>query len=166
MRRQRLLVVILAVVTALVLVTGTVAAKATKTEFTGVSTAAVIDPGVMTYPDGNVHIRGMVLEVYLEADDTRVEGTETVVGNANLDANGAGPVWGTSHIEVDYGGGGVWEGTFTGKFYADGTYSHTYVAHGIEGSVEGLEMRGTVVFPPDPTQPGISTGTILDPHGY
>ena len=167
MKKQRLLIlVILALIAALALVTGSVAAKATKTEFTGTTSfGAVIDPGVWTFPGGNVHVRGLVQTAYLVADDPRVTGTETVVANANWDANTAGPVWGTSHIEVDYGGGGVWEGTFTGEFYPDGSHSVRFVAHGIEGSVEGLKMSGTVVFTADPTAPGISTGIILDPHG-
>lgn len=165
-RQKRMILAILALIVALALVTGSVAAKATKTEFAGTTSfGEVIDPGVWTFPGGNVHIRGVVQTAYLVADDPRVTGTETVFGNANLDAFSAGRAWGTSHIEVAYEGGGVWEGTFTAEFYADGSHSVKFVAHGIEGSVEGLKMSGTVVFPADPTAPGISSGIILNPHG-
>jgi hypothetical protein len=167
MKRQRhLILVVMALIAALAFLTGPVAAKATKTEFTGTDTrGAVTDPGILTFPDGNVHLRGMVLELHIQATDPRVTGPETVVANANLDAYGAGPVWGTSHLEVDYGGGGIWEGTWNGKIHADGSESIRFVAHGIAGSVEGLKMSGSLEFPADPTAPGILAGRILAPHG-
>jgi hypothetical protein len=165
-KRMQLILVILALIAALSLVTGSVAAKATKTEWTGTSTLGpVIDPGIWTFPDGNVHIRGLVQELYAVVDDPRAGGREIVVANANWDADFAGPIWGTSHVQVDYEGGGVWEGTFTGMNHADGSQSARFEYQGTEGSVRGLKMFGTVERPADPNSPGIATGIILDPHG-
>ena len=83
--------------------------------------------------------------------------------NANFNEYWVGPMWGTSHSETDYGGGGVWEGTWHGALNADGTCHYRSVSHGISGSVAGLIL--TVVA--DCSDPDVTTftATLLNPGG-
>ena len=90
--------------------------------------------------------------------------TPVLVDSINVDAYGVGPVWGTGLWEVD-AGEGLWESSFTGYMYADGSLSVRGVCHGIEGSVEGLKMFFTVEYPAWGVLPGTVSGRILDPHG-
>lgn len=85
---------------------------AEKTEFTCRETVlGLSDPGEVTFPDGNIHIRGGILLANEWATDPRLIGLNTIVLNANLDADGTGPMWGTFSIKNEAGG---WEGTFAG----------------------------------------------------
>lgn len=158
MRRQKWSVwVLLTLVAVLLLAPGSVAAKATRIECTGTETLlGYLDPGIWTYPNGNIHVRGMV-ELYEEASACpQLAGLNTVTMNANWDANYAGPIWGTSvNLTTD---GGVWETTWQGKTFADGSYAYEVVGHGVAGPVEGLNVKLSA------TNLGW-TATILDPHG-
>jgi hypothetical protein len=163
--KRQLIFVIVAFIAAFALVTGSVAAKATRTEYIGINTRLPpLDMGTWTYPGGNVHMRGMVIQIYQEATDPRCTGLKTGIANANWDENMTGRVWGTARLVVD-GGGGVWEGTFYGVIHADGSESVRATVHGIEGPVKGLKIKAVGEFPADQSQPGIETGVILDPHG-
>ncbi len=161
-RHRRAMWVALALIGLLLLATGSASARATRTEYTGIETAGpLIEPGKWTYPNGHVHVRGLVQELYDVTDDARVTGTLILVANSNLDANMvAGNLWGTWSREVVCDGGGVWEGTWTGQQYADGTGIVHGVGHGVSGCAKGLELRQTVEYPS-----GTITGIILDPHG-
>jgi hypothetical protein len=89
------------------------AAAAQKTEFSCTETfIETIDPGVWTFPDGNLHIRGMVQLLDESAPDPRDIGENTVLVNANWNANGIGPMWGTFTFETNEGG--LWQGTWAG----------------------------------------------------
>jgi len=60
-------------------------AEAEKTEFTGSSVLmGLIDPGVETNPDGNIHVRGLTLLYFDDLSDPRVSGLDTVVVNYNM----------------------------------------------------------------------------------
>jgi hypothetical protein len=148
---------LLIVVLALLMAPGSVAAKATRIECTGAETLIqYLDPGVWTFSDGNIHVRGMV-ELYEEASTCpQLAGLNTVTMNANWDANYAGPIWGTTVAVTN--DGGVWETTWQGKTFADGSYAYEVVGHGVAGPVEGLHMKLSA------TNLGW-TATILDPHG-
>ena len=87
---------------------------ATKTEFTCKETLEIIDPGEVTFPNGNIHIRYSILLADEWATDPRLVGLNTIVLHANLGADGTGPMWGTFRIENE---GGGWEGTFAGHLY-------------------------------------------------
>ncbi len=85
--------------------------------------------------------------------------------NANWDAYGVGPSWGTFHVVPNdlsnYAGG--WDGTWTGKSAADGTSVIRVVGRGY-GDLAGLQVFVTIEFP-GLFQPGTASGYILDPHG-
>ena len=71
--------VILAVIGALLMVPGLVAAKATKDYLTGTDTpVGIVDPGTWWFPDGDIHARGYVLLCLEECTDTRARGWNTV----------------------------------------------------------------------------------------
>jgi hypothetical protein len=127
----------------------------------------VLDPGTRTYPGGNMHVRGMVgtYQQDMPDSDPRCSGLNTVVTNANWDAYGAGPSWGTFHVVPNelssYTGG--WDGTWTGMSYADGSASIRVEGHG-RGDLEGLQVFVDIEFP-SMYEPGVASGYILDPHG-
>jgi hypothetical protein len=152
---------ILATLLIILLITpGTIAARATFTECEG--TEVLLghpDPGIATFPDGNMHIRGMV-SLYQESSSCdEIGGTSTVTMNANFDANFTGPMWGTARSESPLG---VWEGTWQGRISPDGSCSYEAVSHGLSGAVAGLTMKLTADCSGAPTT---FTATILDPHG-
>lgn len=104
---------------------------------------AACTAGVWTFPGGNMHVRDWV-QVYnaIGLDDDRLNGTNTLVANANFDANGTGPGWGTFHNEVaNYDG--YWAGTFAAMMSPDGYVSHI-VGQGY-GELEGLMIHATEV---------------------
>jgi hypothetical protein len=70
----------------------------------------ILDPGAWTYPGGNMHVRGMVgqYQQYMPTSDPRCNGLNTVVTNANWDAYGVGPSWGTFHVALAEGSLGGW----------------------------------------------------------
>jgi hypothetical protein len=149
--------VILTLVAVLLIAPGSVTAKATRIECTGTETLIeYLDPGAWTYPGGNIHVRGMV-ELYEELSTCpQMTGMNTVTMNANWDADLAGPIWGTTIMEIS--DGGVWETTWQGNTYADGSYSYQVVGRGVAGSVVGLHLRLSATN-------SEWTATILDPHG-
>jgi hypothetical protein len=158
--RKLSLWILAALLVALLIAPGTIAAKAARIECTGTEVrSAVLDPGRWTYPDGNIHIRGMV-SVYQEVSScAEIGGFVTSTMNANWDANFVGPIWGTGHSENEYG---VWEGTWQGKISSDGRCSYEAVSHGVSGAVSGLKMMLTADCTDEVTT---YTATILDPRG-
>lgn len=171
MKRKSLLVWF--VLTALVFLTiapGSAAARAVKVGFTGAETTlGLVDPGVwIELPSGNVHVRGMISLYEESASDPRMSGVATVVMNANWGPDYAGPMWGTSQLEVAPGPecveGGVWEASWTGTMNVDGSYSYHAVGLGVSGCVEGLRFSFVAE---NPGGGGLTTynGEILDPHG-
>jgi hypothetical protein len=143
-------------------------AEAEKTEFTGLShLAGLLDPGVETYPDGNVHVRGLTLLYFDHLSDPRVTGFDTVVVNYNMQTVSppvliTGPMWGTLHIENE---GGYWDGTWTGERDEQGFAYLRGVAHG-HGGYEGLKVNYDLTrLSPDPNDTFTITGTIIDPQG-
>jgi hypothetical protein len=150
-----------ALLVALLIAPGTVAAKATRTECAGTEVRVeVLDGGLWTYPDGNIHVRGMVSLYQEESTCAEIGGFVTSTMNANWDSNFVGPMWGTGHSENEYG---VWESTWQGKITPDGICSYQAVSHGVSGAVAGLVM----MLSANCSDPEITsyTATILDPSG-
>ncbi len=83
----------------------------------------ICEPGVMTFPGSNIHIRGMVqyYEV-VDASDDRLTGINRLTANMNWDSNMTGPGWGTFHNQSSIYDG-YWEGTFSAVMYEDGYIS-------------------------------------------
>jgi hypothetical protein len=125
----------------------------------------VSEPGTWTYPGGNIHIRGMVAlyRQHMPNSDPRCSGLNTVVTNANWDAYGAGPSWGTFRTVLAAGSADGWEGTWTGTSYPGGRTSIRVVGHGY-GALEGQQVFVDIAFP-GMYAPGTADGYILDPHG-
>ncbi|NIV37085.1 MAG: hypothetical protein GWN58_48935 [Anaerolineae bacterium] len=143
-----------------------VAAEATFTTCEGVLIPlGVLNPGTWTYPGGNTHVRGMVgmYKQYMPNSDPRCSGLTTSVRNANLDAYGVGPSWGTFQMVLEEGSSDGWEGSWTGMSYADGTISIRVVGHGF-GNLEGQHVFVDIAFPAM-FEPGVASGYILDPGG-
>jgi hypothetical protein len=146
--------VLITIVGLLVLMTATaVGAKVAREPFTSEGTlVGVIDPGEWTYPDGNMHVRGMVESVRIEASDPRLTGDQTIVANGNWDADGYGPLWTTWRVDVD-AFDGYWEGTSTGKIDENGL-SARIQGRGY-GDLAGLLIEGTYLN-------GITEGVIKE----
>lgn len=119
----------------------TVSARVLRIPFTATeSTPEILDPGEWTFPDGNQHFRGMVERARVEADTDMVTGTNNIIANGNLDANGFGVVWGTNTLEVDAYDGG-WEGRFVGRVDENGM-TLRMVGRGY-GELAGYRLKGT-----------------------
>jgi hypothetical protein len=132
-----------------------VQAKAVVYYFTGTESCAPTSMGDWTYPDGSIHIRGMIFDCTENSDSPFVAGRNTVVLNANLKAfpgamlGGIGPMWGTWEMAN-------WEGTFEGVMTADGGIYHAQ-GRG-KGTYTGMKEWLD-------TDHGVFNGRILDPHG-
>ncbi len=160
--RSRFIAVLLVVVVLLAAVAG-VSAGANHVPVTGVEIPLCFGPdpphpdctdGEWTFPGGNQHVRNWGLVYAVDASDDRVTGTNWVLVNANWDANGFGPGWGTYHQEPAAHPGGYWEGTWTGQWSAEG-YVIRIVGRGY-GTLAGLKYRATAVTG------GVCDGVILE----
>ncbi|HSF80557.1 MAG TPA: hypothetical protein VLA49_04965 [Anaerolineales bacterium] len=121
MKKKYVRISAILVVMAVLLVGIAPVTAAEKTEFPCTEeTIALLDPGTMSFPDGNVHIRGMVILAREEAPDPRDQGYNTVVVNANWGKDGSGPMWGTFRMETDEGG--LWKGTWAGMDTGQGSW--------------------------------------------
>jgi len=154
MKTQKwLIVTVLVSLAALLLSVAPAGAQAEVTEFTQWESCTTTNAGTWTFPDGNMHVRGMILLCAETASDPRVAGSNTVVVNANWGADGLGPMWGTWRLVNE---GGVWEGTWEGFSTASGNQLH--VAGMGKGGYEGLKLW-------QEGGNGVYQGRILDPHG-
>jgi len=159
--KAQALAIIIALASGLLLLIGTAEARATKTEYTGTQTCGATSPGEVTYPDGNIHIKGSTStcnSVTTLPDGSSVAYT---VGNANLDSTGSGPVWGTIRIETT--GGAVLEGSYRGMITGGTSWIVNLVAQGlgdlnaklfntsecqtVSPGVSECDMRGTLLVP-------------------
>jgi hypothetical protein len=83
----------------------------------------ICEPGVMTFPGNNIHIRGMVQYYNVTGiSEDRVTGINRLTANMNWDSNMTGPGWGTFHNQSSLYDG-YWEGTFSAVMYEDGYIS-------------------------------------------
>ncbi len=140
-----------ALVTGLFLATGTAEAQATRTAYTGTQTCYATSLGEVTFPDGNIHIRGSTSTCYNETSLPDGVSISQSLGNENLDSTGSGQLWGTLHIETT--GGAVLEGVFTGT--VTGGTAWTVMA-----VVQGLGPLNAKVFATSECHvvaPGVST---------
>jgi hypothetical protein len=143
MKTNRLFIgLIIALVLCLMIAPLTVSAKTAVKHCYGTETMIrMIDPGAWTFPDRNIHVRGMTSEYIEQISCPENSGTNTVVMNANWDENYVGPIWGTSELVTPYEGGGVWKVAWSGKINPDGTFSYKGVGKGVSGSVSGLHIK-------------------------
>jgi hypothetical protein len=108
--------------------------------------------GEWTYPNGNIHVRNWIAIYRAESSDPRLTGWNTLIVNANWNADGLGPGWGTFHNQVD-AYNGYWEGTWAASMSADG-YISRIVGKGY-GDLDGLAIHATEVN-------GVLEGVIIE----
>ncbi len=103
--------------------------------------ACVLVPGTVTHPgDGRSTIRDMVnLMIVVSTSDPGRSGYQIATQNANLDASGNGPAWGT-FTAYTFADEPTWSGTFNGKFENARLGAH-FVAKGL-GANAGLHFTG------------------------
>ena len=160
----------LVVMVALMLVHGSVEARAIRIGFSGTEMPLVlIAEGEWKFlPSGNVHVRGMSTQYQEMATDPRMSGLNTSVMNANWGPDFSGPMYGTFESVIannsDCPGGGVWRGTWTGTAYTDGSFTYYAVGKGISGCVAGLHVS-LIAYNSGMGELTTFTGEILDPHG-
>jgi hypothetical protein len=116
-----------------------VQARATFTDFTGNEICNPISMGQWTFPDGNIHIRGLVLMCTETSTTPLYGGPNIVMLNANLKADsgapflgGVGPIWGTWQMDD-------WAGTWEGAADPTGAVYHAN-GHGT-GPREGMKLQ-------------------------
>lgn len=111
-------------------------------------------PGAWSFPDGNIHIRGMQQTTRLDCTDSRQVGFNSITINANWDAEMHGPMWGTFTFVSDEGGS--WTGTWNGQLTENGSW-YNAVGNG-KGIYAGMKLW---------VNKGYDTTSmrILDPHG-
>jgi len=97
----------------------------------------ICEPGVWTFPGGNIHIRGMV-QYYMVtgASDDRMTGINRLTANMNWDSSMTGPGWGTFHNQSSIYDG-YWEGTYSAIMYEGGHYISRIQGKGY-GAFDGL----------------------------
>ncbi len=98
-----------------------------------------LPPGTVTVTNGGItQIRGAGMLLRDEGDSPLVTGYDTITFNANWDADGNGPIWGTAHFVTDEGG--VWEGQWTGQAKSGG---FPYLVHAVlngSGKYAGMTL--------------------------
>jgi len=121
MKKRCSLVGVLVAVMVIPLILVTPVTAADKAEFQCMEIYVdTLDPGSWSFPDGNIHVRGLV-ELFQETGpDPRLVGNNTVVVNANWHSDMTGPIWGTFRFETDEGG--LWEGNWAGQVTAEGAW--------------------------------------------
>lgn len=100
----------------------------------------LVSPGTVTYPGGNVHVRGRVTIAQWIATDPRVNFNATVITNGNFDGSGNGPMSGTFET-IESSNSGKWIGTWHGEMTDSSNFQfmHTGVGRGT-GAYEGLHV--------------------------
>jgi len=163
---QALAIVVVMLIALSLLPVQVVSAQATFTMCEGAFVPlGILDPGTWIYPGGNMHVRGMVAmyQQNMPGSDARYSGLNTVVTNANWDAYGVGPSWGTFHAVPEEGGPDGWDGTWTGMSYPDESTSIQVVGHSY-GGLKGQHVFVDIAFPAM-FAPGFASGYILEPGG-
>ncbi len=156
---------------AVLLITGIVWAKATKTPISGTQTVTSTGSPVPDWVDdeGIIHYRGLPGVMTFPTGD--VTGTGSYVVNVNLDlVTGNGDESGTATLDLTWGElSGTVEGRFSGTYTA-GTSNGTGVYHGISGDFLGMKMMWSYILdgttgPPGTVWDVTYTAIVLDPHG-
>jgi hypothetical protein len=151
---------VLSVIAALLVMAGLAAAQATFTIVTGTETPiGLVNPGEVKchkgVPTGNPFapcplgtsgtVRGQQRILQVDTSDTRINGVNHGIFNANIHADGTLNAWGTFRLEES--GGGVWEGVWEGKLAADGSFSYGATGHGSAGNIEHLQLLLDGTYP-------------------
>jgi hypothetical protein len=101
----------------------------------------VVSAGTVTYPGGNIHVRGRLTIAEWFATDPRLTFKANVTTNGNFDANGNGPMSGTFESMDSSSSSGKWIGHWHGEVTDNLNFRlmHTGVGRGT-GAYEGLQV--------------------------
>jgi len=147
----------------------------TDTPFTAISwLTGVPVPGLLcTNALGQVHLKGNVHVLRVQADDARVAGRLQAMPDVAFQADGTRVFSGAAYDEVgtwDATGanftpaGGLWYLKYQGVTQADGSVQYTMAGYGIGGTIDGLRVGLTATRAAgttfDPTLPYLASGTI------
>jgi len=151
MKNKVRLVYVLVAVAAVLGVTMVAGASANHVPVSGVEMPLCLPPtphpdctdGEWTFPGDNQHVRNWVLVYQVDGSDDRIIGLNRLVANANWDADGFGPGWGTFHHQPAAHPDGYWDGTWSAQMTADG-YVSRIVGRGY-GQLEGLKYQAIEV---------------------
>jgi len=90
----------------------------TTTRLDGVATTSRIDPGQETHDSSGLHVRGRVFTDRVESADVRLDGTNRVTLDLDLNlADGSGTLGGTFELDL-LSRLGTWTGEVSGHFEA------------------------------------------------
>jgi hypothetical protein len=154
-RRSLTFLAAIAILMILAMLTSPVSARSEITKSTCIETyLETLDPGTVRFPDGNIHMRGLVNTYREESPDPRNVGFNTVTVNANWHADGTGPMWGTFRQVTDEGG--IWEGTWSGMVTDLGS-GYQATGHG-DGIYKGMTIKIS-------NENGVCQVWIIDPAG-
>jgi hypothetical protein len=168
-RAHSLVACLLAMVLAVATTAGAVGAGAVKTHFTGSEVfVADLEPGSEFLAGGRYQFRDGVSQFRFTADDPRLDSADnvaTVHWSFTFMPEPvfvSGRMWGKFTLT---NAGGAWYGTWDGVRDANGYSYFHFVGQG-SGGYDGLQLRmWGARETPDPTQPEIYHGVILDPGG-
>ncbi len=146
-RKALLGALVLALLLGLLLMAGT-ASAGPKTAFTTTLTPMWDDPawseGYWRESSVTAHLRDRVEVLWWESSDPRLTGrsVQTLEGDGHWSPSSQiAPERGTTTMYVDFGGGGVWESTFTAEAdLVTGGSVVRGVGRGVSGSVTGLHF--------------------------
>ena len=154
---------------AVLLITGIVWGKATKTPIAGAMTVTVSGPPSRYWIDhqGVAHYRGLPAVFDFTSGD--LVGTGSTVVNVNFDpATGTGDESGAAVFNVTWGGlNGTLEGRQNGT-YTGWVCTGTAVYHGVSGDFEGMKMMMSFSYAlgvSGDDWPVTYQAIVLDPHG-
>jgi hypothetical protein len=170
-KHTRIVMFSLALITLLLLATGSAAARSTETTFEAIGYICELGPPVQEwYSDGTVlHQRGVVARSILVSSDPRMNGVMVDHLHQDLDlSTGDGRAWGWGKYETELG---TWHGVWKGV-YSEFVITTQAIAHGSGGLAgQAFYWEGQAIpVPPDDPCPGgaqqalFATGVITD-HG-
>lgn len=135
---------------------------------------AILDPGEVTTPDSQLHLRGESGWDIVLCDDPRGAGQTTWIVDAYVDAEGNVIYHGSFDVQVGTWDlsvpsnpkftptGGVWVGTIRGQITAEGVETYDCVGHGVGGEIDGQQV---IAHGEGSGGVALQTCRILDPHG-
>jgi len=98
-------------------------------------------------PNDIMHdVRCRVPRFFVETDDSRVTGVQTLIINVHFEQTepySTGRIWGKFVIEPTAYPGSYWTGHFFGEAKADGAWYHKYFGYGT-GELDGLKFRAYI----------------------
>ena len=171
-KQTRILLASLALITTLLLATGSAAARPEATPFEVIAYICEIEPPVQEwYSDETVlHQRNVVVHSIMVSDEPRMNAIGVDVVHQDLDlSTGDGRIWGRGKYVTDAGTWhGVWNGVYTGFVISTRAMGHG--SQGLAGQAFYWDGQTIPVPEGDPCPNGaqqalFATGYIIDHNG-